>query len=158
MAIALGCGLYLSGWIRWCTPIIMLAASDYLLSILFGFHYSIIDSLPIYTCYLIAVWIGKNLAQNHTRFFHRLLGCIGCSTIFYIVTNTGAWWSDPFYAKTFTGWLQALTIGIPDYPPTWTFFRNSLVSDAIFFSFLHLSVTATKMEHKKIHLASSTTL
>jgi hypothetical protein len=39
---------------------------------------------------------------------------------------------DPDYAKTLAGWLQALTSGIPGYPPTWTFFRNTLLSGGLF--------------------------
>jgi hypothetical protein len=30
------------------------------------------------------------------------------------------------------GWVQALTSGLPGFPPTWTFLRNSLLSDAGF--------------------------
>ena len=28
-----------------------------------------------------------------------------------------------------SGWVQALTTGLPGFPPTWVFLRNSLVSD-----------------------------
>jgi hypothetical protein len=31
--------------------------------------------------------------------------------------------------------LQALTTGLPGYPPTWTFFRNSLIGDLLFAAF-----------------------
>jgi hypothetical protein len=30
------------------------------------------------------------------------------------------------------GWIQALTTGLPGYPPTWTFFRNTLLSGGLF--------------------------
>jgi hypothetical protein len=36
---------------------------------------------------------------------------------------------SPEYAKSFTGWAQALTTGLPGYPPTLLFLRNSLLSD-----------------------------
>ena len=39
---------------------------------------------------------------------------------------------DPGYPKTLAGWLQALTTGLPGYPPTWTFFRNSFLSGGLF--------------------------
>ena len=57
-----------------------------------------------------------------------LLGAV----LFYILTNTQAWWGDVFYAKTLAGWWQALTVGHPEYPPTIFFFRNTLVSDLLF--------------------------
>jgi hypothetical protein len=62
-----------------------------------------------------------------------LLGTGGLSSlVFYLVTNTGAWWTLPDYAKNFGGWLQALTLGIPGYPPTWAFGLRSFVGDLIF--------------------------
>jgi hypothetical protein len=36
------------------------------------------------------------------------------------------------YAKTLAGWIQAITTGLPGYPPTWEFFRNTLLSGGIF--------------------------
>jgi hypothetical protein len=59
---------------------------------------------------------------------------IVASTMFYAITNTFSWLSDPGYAKNFAGLIQSLTIGLPQYSatPTWMFFRNSLVSDLIF--------------------------
>ena len=52
--------------------------------------------------------------------------------IFYVVSNTGSWLYEPGYAKTFAGWLQALTIGLPGFPPTWLFLRNTLLGDLFF--------------------------
>jgi hypothetical protein len=57
-----------------------------------------------------------------------LLGAL----LFYLVTNTAAWLYDPAYPKTLAGWLQALTRGLPGYPPTWSFFRNTLLSGGLF--------------------------
>ena len=54
------------------------------------------------------------------------------SVIFYLVTNTGCWLTDPNYPPTFAGWVQSLTTGLPGYPQTWTFFRNSLLGDLLF--------------------------
>jgi hypothetical protein len=57
---------------------------------------------------------------------------LGGSFFFYLTTNTASWLYEPGYAKTATGWLQALTTGLPGYAPTWTFYRNTLVSDLLF--------------------------
>jgi hypothetical protein len=57
-----------------------------------------------------------------------LLGAV----LFYLVTNTASWLYNPEYAKTIAGWIQALTSGTPNYPPTWTFFRNTLLSGGLF--------------------------
>jgi hypothetical protein len=39
---------------------------------------------------------------------------------------------DVAYARTAAGWWQAMTVGLPGFPPTLLFFRNSLVSDLLF--------------------------
>jgi len=62
----------------------------------------------------------------------RLSGTLGGAVIFYLVTNSHAWWYDLGYAKTTAGWWQAMTVGHPEFPPTLLFFRNSLVSDLFF--------------------------
>jgi hypothetical protein len=51
-----------------------------------------------------------------------------------LITNGFSWLSDPGYAKSFPGLIQALTVGLPQYSatPTWMFFRNSLLSDLFF--------------------------
>jgi hypothetical protein len=49
---------------------------------------------------------------------------------------------DAGYAKTLAGWIQALTTGRPGYPPTWEFFRGTLLSGGIFTG---LFVGATKL-------------
>jgi hypothetical protein len=54
------------------------------------------------------------------------------SVAFYLITNSAAWFVEPGYAKTAAGWWQALTTGLPGYPPTLVFFRNSLLSDVLF--------------------------
>ena len=51
---------------------------------------------------------------------------------FYLLTNSVSWWSEPAHARTVGGWWQAMTVGLPAYPPTWLFFRNSLAADICF--------------------------
>ena len=61
-----------------------------------------------------------------------MLGAI----LFYLITNTAAWLFNPFgnpeYTKDLTGWLIALTKGTAGHPPTWEFFRNTLLSGGLF--------------------------
>src|ERR1041385_2989010 len=72
----------------------------------------------------------QNRASLKTLLPASLLG----STIFYVITNAFSWLSDAGYTKTFSGLIQALTVGLPQYSatPTWMFFRNSLLSDLFF--------------------------
>jgi hypothetical protein len=83
---------------------------------------------------LVAVgWIGLRI-QDRPSFRTLVPASLLASTLFYVVTNIFAWLSDPGYAHTTAGLIQALTVGLPQYgaTPTWMFFRNSLLSDLFF--------------------------
>ena len=70
--------------------------------------------------------------RSHARASVLIPAAIGGSFFFYLVTNTAAWLYDPAYVKNVAGWTQALTTGLPQYQPTWTFLRNSCISDVVF--------------------------
>tara|TARA_R110002096_G_scaffold91625_24_gene207403 strand:+ start:247 stop:843 length:597 start_codon:yes stop_codon:yes gene_type:complete len=77
-----------------------------------------------------ALW-GASL-NRQTSVVGTLGRVLGCSIVFYLVANTAAWLGSPAYAKSVAGWLQANTIGVPGYPPSWLFLRNAIVSDQLF--------------------------
>jgi hypothetical protein len=72
--------------------------------------------------------------QNRASLKTLLPASVGASAIFYLITNAFSWFTDPGYTKNFTGLIQALTVGLPQYgaTPAWMFFRNSLLSDLFF--------------------------
>jgi hypothetical protein len=70
--------------------------------------------------------------QNRAALKTLLPASVAGSVLFYVITNAFSWLSDPGYVKNFGGLVQALTVGLPGYAPTWMFFRNSLVSDLLF--------------------------
>jgi hypothetical protein len=107
MAIALCGALVLPGAIAVIVPLAALIASD----ILLNFHYG-------------------HAAIGGGELLRYALYAIGI--LFYAVTNTAAWFGNVGYAQTAAGWLQSLTVGLPGFPPTWVFFRNSLASDLLF--------------------------
>jgi hypothetical protein len=72
------------------------------------------------------------LFSPRTSFLGLLGGGLLGAILFYIITNTASWLHNPEYAKNLAGWLQALTSGTSGYPPTWTFFRNTLMSGGLF--------------------------
>jgi hypothetical protein len=91
------------------------------------------QNLPVilltYACYVAAAWWGARLRTAGAGIGNTLAGTLACSILFYLVTNTFCWATEAVYAKTFGGWLQCLVTGTPGLPPTWMFFRNSLVAD-----------------------------
>ena len=72
-------------------------------------------------------------------------GSLVCSLVFYVISNTFSWWHDvaiqmqPGYAASLSGWIQANTVGLAGYPPTWLFLRNGMAGD-LFFLFVLLAV------------------
>ncbi|PYK44528.1 MAG: hypothetical protein DME46_06315 [Verrucomicrobia bacterium] len=72
--------------------------------------------------------------RRHASWKTMLPASLAASVIFYGITNAFSWLTDPGYVKNFTGLVQALTVGLPQYSatPSWMFFRNSLLSDLAF--------------------------
>jgi hypothetical protein len=131
-ALAFCAGVYFPRRIVWWLPLTTLLASDVVLN-LFYYHTSAINGYMAVNYLVYAALIGLGRLHSPRSSWFRLVcgGLIG-AVLFYLVTNTVAWLQNPEYHKTIAGWIQALTIGIPGYPPTWTFFRNTLLSGGLF--------------------------
>ena len=131
MASALCGALFLPGLIGLVMPVAALAISDVVLNLHYGAP--LLSSQLLWTLpgYLVAVAIGWSL-RGRAGLISVLGGTLAASVFFYVVTNTGSWFGLTAYPQTFAGWVQALTVGLPGYPPTWTFFRNSLAGDLLF--------------------------
>ena len=86
-----------------------------------------------YFCFGLILLLGYSVRRKHQYKVFWLFGAtlLG-SGLFYLVTNTAAWITTADYAKTLPGWWQAMTIGVPGFPPTLLFFRNTLLSDLFF--------------------------
>lgn len=131
-ALAFCAGVYFPRHLVWWLPLGTLLATDILLN-LFYYHTTAVSVYMAvnYVAYGILIWWGRQHSPKASvlkLFFGGLLGAL----LFYFVTNTAAWLQNPEYPKTLAGWLQALTTGIPGLPPTWTFFRNTLLSGGLF--------------------------
>jgi hypothetical protein len=85
----------------------------------------------VYGLFALAAVAGVRL-RGKVGGLGTVAGAVVCSGVFYGVTNTLSWAVMPEYAKSVAGWAQAMTTGLPGFPPTWTFLRNSLLSDAGF--------------------------
>ena len=116
-------------------------------------------SVPLLTLFLsdviINFWYGAPLLDPQILVRYAALALVGCiglflrnrvslktllpasivgSTLFYVLTNTFSWLSDPGYTKNLAGLIQSVTVGLPHYSatPSWMFFRNSVISDLVF--------------------------
>lgn len=123
---------WLPGWMGWVLPLATIIVTDILLNL---FHYS----MPVIVPELVVNWmilalfvvLAKWLAGRRSigRVF---LGTLIGALLFYLVSNTVSWMVNPAYAKTIVGWVQALTVGLPGFPPTWLFGLKSLLGTGLF--------------------------
>ncbi len=137
-------GVYFPRAMAWWLPLATMFATDLAL----GFHHRALYlanpagythpveifspwQLINYTLYLGLIWLGRRLTPK-SSFATLLGGGVLGAILFYLITNTFSWLSNPSYPKTLAGWLQALSGGVPGYPPTWEFFRNTLTSGGLF--------------------------
>lgn len=132
-AIALCSAAYFPTKYKFSVPLITLFLSDVILNLRYGA--ALLDPEILVRYFALAVVGGLGLLlQNRASLKMLLPASIVASTMFYVITNTFSWLSDPGYAKNLAGLIQSMTVGLPQYSatPTWMFFRNSVVSDLIF--------------------------
>ena len=132
-AIALCSATYFPKKYKFSVPLLTLFISDVLINLRYGAPLLDPQILVRYAALALVGCIGV-LLQNRASLKTLLPGSIVGSALFYAVTNAFSWLTDPGYAKNFSGLVQSLTVGLPQYSatPSWMFFRNSLVSDLLF--------------------------
>lgn len=134
-AVAFCAGVYLPARTAWWLPFAVLLGTDVVLNGYYGVSWLDWSMLGNYLGYAALIGIGRQLSAR-ASFLALLAGGLLGAVLFYLVTNTIAWLHVPGspvqYAKSLAGWLQALTTGLPGYPPTWEFFRHTLSSGGLF--------------------------
>ena len=132
-AIALCAAAYFPRKYKFTVPMIALLFSDVVLDAHYGFSLLSPFVLSHYIGFAI-VGCLRLLLQNRASWKTLLPASVVASLIFYVITNAVSWIYDPGYAKNFSGLIQSLTVGLPQYrtTPSWMFFRNSVVSDLLF--------------------------
>jgi hypothetical protein len=135
MALTFCGAIYLRDKRLWFAPFVALTLSDLYLNHYYAtvFHetWSWESELTRLLCFALALPLGRIVAR-HKGWLTLVGGALASSLLFYVVTNTDAWRHDLHYAPTVAGWWQALTVGRPEFAPTYMFFRNTLASDLLF--------------------------
>ena len=130
-AIALCGAIYLPKRIALLVPLAALFVSDIVLNIHYSQPLIAMEMALRYVALGLIVVLGFALRKK-ASFATVLPTTVAGSLMFYVISNTGSWIDQPGYAKTFAGWVQALTTGLPGYAPTWMFFRSTFASDLLF--------------------------
>jgi len=112
----------------WLVPVLMLVASDIVLNVHYG--EAAIGSWTIVSLLCLAVFAcaGRWVTSRRSVLL-MVCGSLVCTIVFYFVSNTVCFVVSRDYPPGVAGWVQALTVGLPGYAPTWMFLRNSLIGD-----------------------------
>ena len=151
--LAFCAGAFFPGLMAWWLPLGTMIATDILLNV-FYYHQSVLNWYMLVKLLSFAglVALGRCFSPR-TSWVRLLAGGLLGAVLFYLITNTASWLYNPEYPKTVAGWIQALSSGIPGLPPTWTFFRNTLISGGLFTGLfagsLKLSGASESAEEKK---------
>lgn len=139
-ALAFCAGAFFPGRVAWWIPLGTLLATDLLLNCYYQWVVGIENAfqpyqLVNYLAFAALVLLGRAFGA-HRRWLFLLGGGLFGAALFYLLTNTAAWLFNPFgnpeYTRDLAGWLLALTKGTAGHPPTWEFFRNTLLSGGLF--------------------------
>ena len=106
------------------TPIVMLAASDVVLTKYFWHYRFTWDQLVIWAWYAAVLMLGTKLRENKKPLWI-MASALGSSVAFYLVSNFAVWAAYNMYPKTLAGLMTCYTLAIP-------FFRPSLLGDLLF--------------------------
>jgi hypothetical protein len=143
-ALAFCSGVFFPGRRGWCLPLGCIFLTDIGLNLYYqyGRHISgvwsganLANLVFNYVAYAALIGLGRCFRPRSSLFGLVAGGILG-AILFYFITNTASWLFNPFqnleYTKNLAGWIIALTRGVGGYPSTWEFFRNTLMSGALF--------------------------
>ena len=137
--LAFCAGVFLPSPMAWWLPLTALAGSDLVINFYYYFALGV-DSFQLYqfinyAVYAAIIWFGQRF-DSKSSWLKLVSGGVLGAILFYLVTNTAAWFLNPFgnpeYSKDLTGWILALTKGTAGWPATWELFRNTLTSGGLF--------------------------
>ena len=148
-AICFCAGVYFKGWRAWLLPVGLMFISDVVMNYFhyrpMGFSTFTSHMLVTYALYLGLVGLGWGITEK-ARPVVLITGGILGACVFYFATNSVAWLNNPVYVKSWAGLVQSFTIGEPGYPPPIVFFRNTVLSGALFTAVIVLAVRHARAE------------
>jgi hypothetical protein len=137
-ALAFCAGVYFPRKMAWWLPLATMGITDLLLNL---FYYDDADPLggmqwANYAVYAMIIWLGTGFKPRDS-WLKLLSGGLLGAILFYLITNTAAWFFNPFgnpeYTKDLMGWITALTTGTKaGWLQTWELFRNTLLGGGLF--------------------------
>jgi len=105
-------------------PLLMLAATDVILTkFIYSYDFSW-DHLVTWAWYAVILWLGTNLREKSGPV--RVIGAALASSVsFFLISNFAVWAAWSMYPRNFHGLMMSYAAGVP-------FFRGTLESDLFF--------------------------
>jgi hypothetical protein len=128
-ALGLYSGARLRSWQAYLIPVVVLAATDPILGIIFGLRAFTLLTPFVYLSFLVNVWIGRHL-RGTTRTW-----CIGGAALvgsvqFFLITNFAVWATGQWYPHTMAGLGTCYLLAIPFFG--WTLAGDLVYSGVLF--------------------------
>ncbi len=138
-ALVFCAGVFFRNRLGWWVPLVIMALTDIVLNYFYyrprGWDGFQIYQLMNYAAYAAIFVLGRCFKPN-ANFLSMVGGGLFSAILFYVITNTAAWFFNPFgngeYQHTWDSWVLAMTLGTGSWPGTWMFFRNTLLSSGLF--------------------------
>lgn len=139
-ALTFCAGVYFARRMAWWLPLTALLVSDLAICLYYylveGIHAFKPTMLFNYVAYALIIGLGRRFKPGDS-WLKLLGGGVLGAVLFYLLTNTVAWFFNPFgnpeYTRDLAGWLIALTVGTKaGWLQTWEMFRNTLLGGGLF--------------------------
>ncbi|HTD66058.1 MAG TPA: DUF6580 family putative transport protein [Candidatus Limnocylindria bacterium] len=138
-ALVFCAGVYFRNRVGWWVPLVIMLATDVALNFFYyrprGWNGFQLYQLMNYAAYAVIFFLGRRFKPS-ANFLSMVGGGLLSAVLFYLITNTAAWFFNPFnnqeYGHNWDSWLLAMTLGTGSWPDTWQFFRNTLLSSGLF--------------------------
>ncbi len=127
-AVSLYSGARLRSWQAYLIPLMILAATDPILGMIFGFRAFTAITPFVYLSFLINVWIGRHLRDTERGWRIGGAAVVGSSQ-FFLVTNFAVWATGHWYPHTLAGLGECYFLAIP-------FFGLTLAGDLAYVAVL----------------------
>jgi hypothetical protein len=150
-AILLCSAVYLPRQIVLLASLVPIVVTDLFLNA--HYHVPLLDTgmASRYFCFGLILLLGYAVRYQHKyKVLFLFAATLAGSFLFYLVTNTVTWIFAPDYAKSLSGWWQALTSGQAGFPPTLLFFRNTVLSDLFFTGLFVITQTISDKSRSRI--------
>lgn len=116
---------------QWWVPLVLLAASDVILTkVVYAFPFSW-DHFVTWAWYAAMVWLGTKLRETKNPL--PILGSsLSGSISFFVISNLAVWGAWNMYPHNFGGLMACYSAGVP-------FFKRGVAGDVLFTSVMFLT-------------------